>query len=337
MISKRCKLIHIKEDIPLLGSIAFGLIDRGTNVIQVRPISTCPLSCIFCSTDAGPNTKKRRAEYIVDLDHLIHAFSWVASLKSIDDLEAHIDTVGEPASYSKLVELVQGLAQNEKVKIVSMQTNGVLLNEKILDELSESGLSRINLSIESLDPDLAKKIAGTPAYNLSRVKENAEYIVKNTEIDLLIAPVWVPDINEGEMPRLIEYALRIGAGKKWPPLGIQKYIPHKYGRKPDVPVMGWRKFYSKLAEWEKAYNTKLILAPEDFNSYTCKPLPRVFSRYERVKVKVVVPGWMEGEMLAVARERAITLVGAKKIPIGAEANARMLRVKDGIYIGRPER
>jgi len=337
MMSKRCKLIHIKEDIPLLGSIAFGLIDRGTNVIQVRPITTCPLSCIFCSTDAGPNSEQRRAEYIVDPDYLLQVFSQVASLKGIRDLEAHIDTVGEPTSYPKLVELVQGLAQNEKVKIVSMQTNGVLLNEKILDELGESGLSRINLSIESLDPDLAKNIAGTPAYNLSRVKENAEYIAQSTKIDLLIAPVWVPGVNEGEIPKLIEYALKIGAGKRWPSLGIQKYIPHKYGRKPDIPVMGWRKFYSKLAEWEKAYNTKLILAPEDFNSYKCKSLPRVFSRYERVKVRVVAPGWMEGEMLAIARERTITLVGAKKIPIGAEAKARMLRVKDGIYIARPER
>jgi len=49
----KCNNILIR-DIPLFGCIAFGIIDRGTNVLQVRPISECPLACIFCSTDAGP-------------------------------------------------------------------------------------------------------------------------------------------------------------------------------------------------------------------------------------------------------------------------------------------
>ena len=329
----RCNNILIR-DIPLFGCIAFGIIDRGTNVLQVRPISECPLSCVFCSTDAGPRTIQRISEYMVDLPQLLAAFDWAASCKETNDIEAHIDTVGEPSMYPQLVELVKGLSKNSHVKTVSMQTNGMLLSAKLIDKLGSAGLSRINMSIESLDPKLAKSIAGANAYNLAWVLKNAEHIAMNTDIDLLIAPVWLPGINDKEIPRLIEFALRIDAGKRFPALGIQKFLPHKYGRKQGIKPIGWDEFYSQLRDWEDVYTTKLVLKPEDFGSFECKAIPRVFKRYEKVKVKVVGPGWMKGEKLAVARDRVVTIVDADRIHSGTEVNVRMDRVVDGIYIAK---
>ncbi len=270
---------------------------------------------------------------MVDLTQLLSAFEWAASYKGAG-IEAHIDTVGEPAMYPELVELVGGLSANSHVNIVSMQTNGTLLDTGLIDALDKAGLSRINMSIESLYPDLARRIAGTDSYDLEKVLKSAEYIARNTNIDLLIAPVWLPGINDAEMPKLIEFALSIGAGKKWPALGIQKFLPHKYGRKPDIRAMNWENFYSRLREWEKIYNTKLVLTPQDFGSHECKPLPRVFKRHERVKVKGVGAGWMKGEKLAVARDRVLTIVDADKVPVGAEVYVRMERVVDGIYVAK---
>ena len=51
--------VTYESGIPLIGCIAFGLIDRGTNLIQIRPFTGCPLSCIFCSVDAGPRSRNR--------------------------------------------------------------------------------------------------------------------------------------------------------------------------------------------------------------------------------------------------------------------------------------
>jgi len=236
--------------------------------------------------------------------------------------------------YPQLVELVERLSGNEHVRIISMQTNGALLNKNLLDNLGKAGLSRINMSIEALDNDLAKSIAGIDSYDIEKILRTAEYIVKNTEIDLLIAPVWLPGINDNEIPKLIEFALKIGAGKKWPALGIQKFLPHKNGRKPAVKVMDWGTFYSQLEEWERKYKTKLVLSPHDFGSHDSKALPRMFKRYEKVKVKVVGPGWMKGEKLAVARDRVLTVVDAGNIPSGKEISVRIERVVDGIYMGR---
>ncbi len=327
----KCNNILI-SNIPLFGCIAFGIIDRGTNVLQVRPISECPLSCIFCSTDAGPHSLKRISEYMVDLPEILRAFEWATSYKETDGIEAHIDTVGEPAMYPQLVELVRNLSENPHVKTISMQTNGFLLNKKLIDELDAAGLSRINMSIEALKPELARKIAGVESYDIEKILRNAVYIAKNTDIDLLIAPVWLPGINDDEIPELIEFALKIGAGKKWPALGIQKFLPHKNGRKPDVKVMTWEKFYSQLKEWERKYGTKLILSPQDFESHSCKALPRVFRRYEKVRVQVIGPGWMKGEKLAVARDRVLTIVDSSGIPAGKEVSVRIERVVDGIYM-----
>lgn len=271
---------------------------------------------------------------MVDLEQLLSAFEWAASYKDCRGIEAHIDTVGEPAMYPMLVELVHGLAESRHVSTVSMQTNGTMLNAKLIDELDAAGLSRINISIESLDPEPAKRISGTDSYDLDRVIKNAEHIARNTDIDLLIAPVWLPGINDAEIPKLIEFALATGAGKRWPATGIQKFLPHKYGRKPDIRTMSWDEFYLRLREWERVYGTKLVLRPEDFGSFRCRSIPRVFRKDEKVKVKIIGPGWMKGEMLAVARERVITVVNAGSIHAGTEVYVRMERVVDGIYIAR---
>jgi len=333
----RKPLVRIGTDVelPLVGAIAFGVIDRGTNVLQIRPTSLCPLSCPFCSTDAGPRSRHRAAEYVVDLDVLL---DWVAQLvrfKGSRGVEAHIDTVGEPATYPRLVELVQGLSEIEGVEVISMQSNGVLLDEHLVDELVDAGLSRLNLSIHALEPELAKRMAGTSRYDLDKVLAVAQAMA-DSPADLLIAPVWVPGMNDAEIPRLVEFALRIGAGKKWPPLGIQKYLAHKRGRKPPgVKPMSWGAFYRALRRLEARYGVKLVLTPEDFGMRKAALLPAPFSPGEVVKVRVIAPGWLKGEVTGMARGRAITLVGAEGLDPGTTVLARVIEVKHTIYLARP--
>lgn len=330
-------LVEVPTDWPLIGCIAFGIIDRGTNLIQVRPSSSCPLSCIFCSTDAGPSSRNRQAEYIVDLDHLVEWFKAVTKFKKSKNLEAHIDTVGDPLVYPKIVDLVHRLSELSRVKIISMQTHGQLLSYKLISDLEAAGLSRINLSIDSLNPQLAKKLAGTQHYDLNHVLSMAEAI-SNSKIDLLIAPIWVPGLNDREIPRIIEYALKIKAGRRWPSLGIQKYVIHKYGRKPKgVKPMTWFKFYRELRMFEELFKVKLVLKPEDFGIVKDLNVPSSFKRGEKVRVQVVGFGWLRGEMLAVnlRQERIITLVNASGVEIGSIVPARILTCKDNIYVAEP--
>ncbi|NHV11951.1 MAG: radical SAM protein [Candidatus Verstraetearchaeota archaeon] len=332
------KMVKITQDseIPLIGCIAFGIIDRGTNIIQIRPSSLCPLSCIFCSTDAGPNSKKRQCEFLVELDYLLFYIKQVVEYKGIKSIEAHIDTIGDPLTYPNIVDLVQKLRNMSGINVISMQTHGFLLNEKLIDDLADAGLSRINLSIDALNPVLAKNLSGTESYDVTRILSLAEYIANSSKIDLLIAPVWIPPFNDLEIPKIIEYAKTIGAGKKWPPLGIQKYELHKYGRKPKgASTMSWRKFYEQLSYWEKIFNVKLKLSPTDFGIFKVKKIPIPFKKYEKVKAKIVENGLFKGQKIAVARGRAITIINSNNLPINSHVFVRILRVKDNIIIAEP--
>jgi uncharacterized Fe-S cluster-containing radical SAM superfamily enzyme len=184
------KLIRVPEDVelPLIGCIAFGLIDRGTNLIQVRPISGCNLNCIYCSVDKGPKSKTRISSFIVNPEYLMDWFKELVAFKRSENIEAHIDGAGKPALHPKFKEIVAKLAEVKNVKVISLQTNGTLIKEKWISELAELGLSRINLSINALNDELAKKISGSESYDVKRIVKLAEEVAQSS-ISLLLAPV----------------------------------------------------------------------------------------------------------------------------------------------------
>lgn len=326
-------LIPTDAELPLIGCIQFGLIDRGANLIQVRPISGCNLNCIYCSVDEGPRSTTRVTSYLVELDYLVDWFRELAKFKG-NKIEAHIDGAGEPTLYPWLVDLVQELADVKNVEVVSIQTNGTLLNEEKVRELAEAGLSRMNLSINALDLKLARELAGSDWYNIKKVTEVAKQ-VENSRIHLLVAPVWVPGINECEIPKIVKFVRELAKKEgKWPILGIQKYESHKYGRKPKgVREISWRKFYKQLEIWEKRLGIRLRISRSDFGIHATRMLPVVFKRWERVKVRVVARGWMRDEVIGIAKGRCITVVGCRANP-GDLVNTRILKVKHNIYVAR---
>ncbi|MCK4380959.1 MAG: radical SAM protein, partial [Candidatus Lokiarchaeota archaeon] len=55
-----------KSKIPLYGVDFIGVIDRGTNVIEVKPITLCNLKCKYCFVSAGSYD----TDFIVDPNYL---------------------------------------------------------------------------------------------------------------------------------------------------------------------------------------------------------------------------------------------------------------------------
>jgi len=325
------KMYYITEEsgIPLIGHTAFGIIDRGTNLLQVRPLSGCNLNCIFCSVDEGREGKRRR-DYMVDVNYLLSKFEEVADFKRKHcrniSIEAHIDGQGEPFLYPDIEKIIKKLA--EMADTVSIQTNGVLLSRERIRKL-EGYLDRINLSIHAVDEKLAKKMVGVESYSIKHVIEMAE-IVAASSIDLLLAPVWVPGYNDGEMKKIIDLGAKIGAGKRWKAYGIQKYVKYRFGRKPEgVKIMDYRTFYRKLEEMGEG----LRLFPSDFGIVKCRSIPKKFRVGEKIKIKLEMEGRIAGEMLGVARDRIIQVIDTTK-KIGDVVRVEMVRNKHNIYVAR---
>lgn len=321
-----------ESGIPLIGHTAFGLIDRGTNVIQVRPISGCNLNCIFCSVDEG-KSRTRVTDYIVEVDYLVEEFKKLVELKGASKIEAHIDGQGEPFLYPYMIELIDKLAGVKGVEVISAQTNGLPITIDFIKKV-EGKLTRLNLSLNSLDEKLARVLAGTNSYDLEHVKQIAVEVARS-KIDLLLAPVWVPNWNDGEIERIIEFGLKVGAGKKFPAFGVQKYIKYPMGRRPGkTKIQTFKQFYSALHKLELKYGVKLILKKEDFGIHKRLALKRIFRSGEVVELKLMERGRVRGEMLAVARDRVIQVINTDK-RVGSKVRARILRSKDNIYVAEP--
>jgi len=325
-------LIRIPQDaeLPLTGLVQVGIIDRGTNLLQIRATTVCNLNCIFCSTDAGQFSKYRTTEYMVEPSYLVDWTKEVIKFKG--SVHAFMDSVGEVLTHPRFMDIVAGISQLQGVQTTAVETNGVLLTEEKVDELAEIGLSRINLSLHALDDGLNKKMTGFPAYDSRRILELIEYISK-TPIELTLTPVWVPGMNDAEIPKLIEFARKI-KNKKFPVIGVQKYEAHKLGRKPkNIKPISWWKFYRKLEEWENQLKMKLRISPQNFGIERRKSLPIVFKKGEKARVEIRAPGWMANEMIGVAKERCVTVVNCKA-NIGKILNVKILENKHNLYIAR---
>lgn len=328
-------IYYVEEGIPMFGYIAFGIIDRGTNVIQVRPTTICPLNCIFCSVDAGPFSRNRWAEFIVDYRAIVNAMQYVVRYKGYG-IEALIDTIGDPLSYPWLEDLIRELKNINGIRSVALETHGALLSIKKVKKLEEAGLDRINLSIETHDPVKARYLQGVPWFDIRKVIKISEYIARETNIDLHITPLWIPGINDEDIPKIINWALRIGAGKYWPPVTIQKYNEHKYGRKvPGIRPVSWRLFWNKLAEWELELGVKLKYSMKDFYMKYVPRIPCKIRKGDIVEVNVISRGWLKGEYLGVTKEDnlLIAIIGFKG-RIGTSVYVKIIHDKDCLLIGK---
>lgn len=318
-------IVSSKSFVPLIGVHVFGIIDRGTNLLQIRPISGCPLNCIFCSVDEGRFSRKKNT-YEVEVNYFLREINKVIAFKEADDIEAHIDGIGEPMLYKDIVKLVAGLKANKSVKIISMQTHGTLLTAQRVKELEEAGLTRFNLSIDTLDAKLAKELTGTPYYDIEKIKNIAK-IITQSNIELMITPVIVPGYNDKTIDELIEFAKSIEVR-----LGIQKYERQKHGRRLKVKEWTWYRFRKWLKELEKKHNYKLVLSKKDFNIHKTRSLPIVFKKGEIVRGKIVFPGWLDNEVIIKVKNRLITVFNSTN-KIGDIIKAKIVKIKHNLYLG----
>src|SRR3989344_1995119 len=323
------KVVFIDREsgIPLVGTVFIGILDRGSSLLQVRATTFCNMNCNFCSTDGGPFSKFHKNHFIVEPNYLIEELEKISEFKGYN-IHYNIDSVGEPSSYPHLIELITGINKIPKVVKVSMQTNGSLLTEKLVKDLEKAGLTRLNVSVHSLDTLKAKLLFGSENYNIEKVKEMLNYI-KNTKIDLWITPVWIPKINDEDIIELIKFAKENNFN-----LAIQKYETYRYSRKvkKGKKVNYW-KFYKQLENWEKEFGIKLKFTEDDPTILRRKGLPLVFDINEKVQVIIVSKGWFDNQVIAKAKDRCITVLDCNG-DIGNKISVKIIENTSNIYIAK---
>jgi GTP 3',8-cyclase len=116
-------------------------------------------------------------------------------------------TGGEPLVRKDLHRLVGMLSGVEGVRDLCLTTNGSLLSEQV-EALAAAGLKRINVSIDTLDPDKFKQI--TKRGDLAKVLDGVLAAKKLGLHPIKINAVIERGLNEGDIIPLAEFAREHG-------------------------------------------------------------------------------------------------------------------------------
>lgn len=82
-------------------------------------------------------------------------------------------TGGEPLLRKNIPVLIEQLSSIEGIEDISLTTNGVLLNQKMAQQLKDAGLQRITVSLDALDDETFKAISDV-SFNVNKVLDAIE-------------------------------------------------------------------------------------------------------------------------------------------------------------------
>ena len=314
--------VHATSGIPLMGTLFFGIVDKGTDMIEVKPLAGCSMNCTFCSVDEGPFSKKGH-DFIIECEYLIDELQKILDYKKHKGMQVYLNPHGEPLLYPRiglLVDKIKNIAWVEKVIII---TSGFQLNHKIIDEIAHPKV-QLNVSLCSIDPDKAKKIAGIPAYNLAKLLDEIKYAAKKMEV--MITPVIMQGINDDQMEPLILFSKEAGCTA----IKMQNFLINKRGRNP-VKELPWSAFEQQLRALEQKHNISLFFEMRKLPE--TKELLRPFKKGQSVLAKIACKGRYKNEYVAVAENRSILVRSASPLEVSKIIKVRIQRSKHNIFMG----
>ena len=168
---------------------------RPINYLRISVTDRCNLRCIYCMPAEGvrlvPHAELLTYEEIVLV---------VRAAAEMGISKVRISG-GEPLVRLGLVNLIRMLAQIDGIDDVSLTTNGVWLRDQAA-ELKESGLSRVNVSLDSLNRQRFEKITGYD--KLTEVLQGIEQARKVKLEPVKINMVVMRGVNDDEV---LDFAL----------------------------------------------------------------------------------------------------------------------------------
>ncbi|MGA2822765.1 MAG: radical SAM protein [Bacteroidales bacterium] len=129
----------------------FDSYNRSINYLRISITDRCNLRCVYCMPEEG-----------IRLINHTEIISYEKILEVIlEGIRLGITKVritgGEPLVRKGVVNLVEMIAQLEGITDFGMTTNGILL-EQFAADLSKAGLHRVNISLDTINPEKYRKI-----------------------------------------------------------------------------------------------------------------------------------------------------------------------------------
>ena len=170
---------------------------RRISYLRVSVTDRCDFRCVYCMAEDMTFLPKAEILSLEELDRLCSAFIDLG----VEKLRL---TGGEPLVRRNIMSLVRNLSRHLKsgaLRELTVTTNGSQL-AKYAGELVDAGVKRINVSLDTLDPD--KFAAITRWGRLPQVLDGLA-AAKAAGLAIKINAVALKGVNDDELHRLVEW------------------------------------------------------------------------------------------------------------------------------------
>lgn len=164
--------------------------DRPVSNLRISLTPACNLHCIYCHAEGEKDPKAPLS--LAELTEIMR----VAAKFDIRSIKF---TGGEPCLREDLVDIVRAVPDGLEC---SMTTNGTRLAD-FAQDLADAGLSRVNVSLDSLDRETYKKITGSDC--LDEVMAGIEAAVDAHLTPVKLNMVILKGINDREIDEFIRF------------------------------------------------------------------------------------------------------------------------------------
>lgn len=174
---------------------------RTFDYVRIAITDRCNLRCTYCMPEEG-----------VDFQHKDKVLSSKEILRLVEVL-AKIGvrkiryTGGEPTIRKDIVSLVEGTAATAGVKSVHLTTNGLLFH-RYANDLLKAGLTGVNISLDSMDPERFKRITRRDGVDtvLSNIKLALDLGYQRVKVNVVL----MHGFNEDELEAFTRFTQHHG-------------------------------------------------------------------------------------------------------------------------------
>ena len=171
---------------------------RKVTYLRISVTDRCNLRCIYCMPPEGIAWQPH--ETIMQYEEIAQIVR-IAAEEGIREVRL---TGGEPLVRKDLPDLIQQIHAIQGIEDISLTTNGVLLKQ-FAKELARAGLRRVNISLDTLKPEVFERI--TRGGNLTQVFEGIDAAEQSNLKPIKLNTVIMQGVNTNEIEDLARLTL----------------------------------------------------------------------------------------------------------------------------------
>ncbi len=171
---------------------------RKHDYMRISVTDRCNLRCVYCMGEEGIEQLPHKD--ILSYEEILEVVNAGAEL-GISKIRI---TGGEPLVRKDVVDLVRQIAAVKGISDLAMTTNGILL-PRYAGALKKAGLKRVNISLDSLNPELYRSITrcGELQQALTGIESALQHDLKPVKLNIVL----MKGINDREVLDFIRLTL----------------------------------------------------------------------------------------------------------------------------------